>query len=74
MMLNDKFGAAYSMKPFVLIKKFRPKRAAGIFLLICFALCAVPLGQHITEIAAAKSGQPLKGNVIAVDAGHGGFA
>lgn len=71
-MLNDKIGAAYTMKPFVLIKKFRPRRAAGILLLICFALCAVPFGQHITEVAAAKSGQPLKGKIIAVDAGHGG--
>ncbi|MBR5329774.1 MAG: N-acetylmuramoyl-L-alanine amidase [Firmicutes bacterium] len=60
------------MKPFVLIKKFRPQRAVGALLLICFALCAVSLGQHITEVAAAKSGQPLKGKVIAVDAGHGG--
>lgn len=60
------------MKPFVLIRKFHPRRVAACLFLFLIAVCAVPLGQHITEVAAAKSGQPLKGKIIAVDAGHGG--
>lgn len=60
------------MKTFVWIQKFRPRRAAACFLLLLITLCSVPLGQHITEVTTAKSGQPLKGKIIAVDAGHGG--
>ena len=60
------------MKPFVLIRKFHPRRTAACLVLLLFVLCAVPIGQHITEVTAAKSGQPLKGKIIAVDAGHGG--
>lgn len=60
------------MKQFVLIRKFRPLSLLLTLLLFCTALCSVPISNQIKEIAATQSGQPLKGKIIAVDAGHGG--
>lgn len=60
------------MKQFVLIRNFRP------FPFLCFAvillcgLLTIPVIRHSEATAAAKSGEVLKGTIIAVDAGHGG--
>ena len=59
-------------KPFVLIRKFRPVPFFAAAVLCLCALCAVPMVRHAEQTAAVQSGQPLKGKIIAIDAGHGG--
>lgn len=60
------------MKQLVLIRKFRPFSFVAVIIILCCALCAAPVIGYTEKTAAVKSGQPLKGKVIAVDAGHGG--
>ena len=60
------------MKPFVLIRKFRPFSLFVVMALCACVLCAVPVIRHTEQTAAVRSGQPLKGKIIAIDAGHGG--
>ena len=60
------------MKPFVLIRKFRPFSLFVAMALCACVLCAVPVIRHTEQTAAVRSGQPLKGKIIAIDAGHGG--
>ncbi len=60
------------MKHFVLIRGFRP---FSFFCVLALILCAVTVAvvvHHSEKTAAVKSGQPLRGKIIAVDAGHGG--
>ena len=60
------------MKHLVLIREFRP---FSFFCVLALILCAVTVAivvHHSEETASVKSGQPLRGKIIAVDAGHGG--
>lgn len=60
------------MKPFVLIRKFHPFSVFALLILCGCVLCAVPVICYSDQTAAVQSGQPLKGKIIAIDAGHGG--
>lgn len=60
------------MKQFVLIRSFRPFPFFCILILFCSLLCVVPVIHRAEETAAAKSGETLRGKIIAIDAGHGG--
>ena len=71
MKIIDEISGVPPMKPFVLIRKFRPFPFFAAVLCLC-ALCAVPMVRHAEQTAAVQSGQPLKGKIIAIDAGHGG--
>lgn len=60
------------MKQFVLIRKFRPRSFLLVILLCGITFGSIPISHHLREISVTQSGQPLKGKIIAVDAGHGG--
>lgn len=72
MKIIDEISGVPPMKPFVLIRKFRPFPFFAAAVLCLCALCAVPMVRHAEQTAAVQSGQPLKGKIIAIDAGHGG--
>ena len=60
------------MKRFVLIRGFRPFSFFCVLALFSCAVIAAIVVYHGEETASVKSGQPLRGKIIAVDAGHGG--
>lgn len=60
------------MRHLVLIRNFRPFPFLCLAAILLCGLFAIPMIRHSEATAATKSGESLKGIIIAVDAGHGG--